>query len=300
MDGIVPLWKEKGMTSFDCVFQVRRLLQTKKVGHSGTLDPEVDGVLPICVGKATKMVDYLHEVPKTYEGAITLGVATETEDAHGAVVESKAVLTPLSVATIDQVMQSMIGDIVQVPPMYSAVKVNGKRLYEYARSGQTVERPERSVTIYSFERTSEPVYDEQLQTQTWTFRVRCSKGTYVRTLAVDLGHQLGYPAHMSALTRIQSGTFTQEDCVTLAELRAAVESDTVQTFMKPLDWAVHHYPSVTIDAERYQRVKNGALIAQRDWPAITTLTRVYYENQLVALYDVHPTKPGLLKPIKMF
>lgn len=300
MDGIVPLWKEKGMTSFDCVFQVRRLLQTKKVGHSGTLDPEVDGVLPICVGKATKMVDYLHEVPKTYVGAITLGIATETEDAHGEPVETKQVEEPVSTVVIDEQMAQMVGNIIQVPPMYSAVKVNGKRLYEYARAGQSVERPSRPVTIYSFERTSEPVYDEQYQTQTWTFRVTCSKGTYVRTLAVDLGRQLGYPAHMSALTRIQSGAFTQEDCVTLAELRAAVESHTVQSLMKPLDWAVHHYPAVTIDADRYQRVKNGALIEQSDWPAITTLTRVYYEDQLVALYDVHPTKPGLLKPVKMF
>lgn len=211
MDGILPLWKEKGMTSFDCVFKVRRLLQTKKVGHSGTLDPEVDGVLPICVGKATKVVEYLLESNKVYQGEICLGIATETEDAHGEIVNQEEIITPFTIEEIDAMMETFKGEIIQIPPMYSAVKVNGKRLYEYARKGETVERPERRVKIYEFKRTSTPVYDEASKTQKWQFEVSCSKGTYVRTLAVDLGEKLGVPAHMSQLTRIKSGPFFQNN-----------------------------------------------------------------------------------------
>ena len=187
MDGILPLWKEKGMTSFDCVYKVRKLLKTKKVGHSGTLDPEVDGVLPICIGKATKVVEYLHESNKVYQGEITLGFSTETEDAHGEIVSSSPIEIPFSIQEIDEKMQNFIGEITQIPPMYSAVKVNGKRLYEYARAGEEVERPVRKATIYNFRRISEPVYNEETKTQSWMFEVSCSKGTYVRTLSVDLG-----------------------------------------------------------------------------------------------------------------
>lgn len=300
MDGIVPLWKPKGITSFDCVFQVRRILKTKKVGHSGTLDPEVDGVLPICVGKATKVVEYLLESNKIYQGEITIGIATETEDAYGAVIEQTAVLQPLTVEEIDQQMLTLTGKIQQIPPMYSAVKVNGKRLYEYARKGETIERPIRDAEIFYFKRISEPIYHEDSRTQSWKFEVSCSKGTYVRTLAVDLGKLLNYPAHMSQLTRIKSGSFSQEDCITLEELRLATESDTLSHVFKPVDWAVTQYPAVEIDEELYVRVKNGALISQQEWPEITELTRIYFQERLVALYDVHPQKEGMLKPVKMF
>lgn len=300
MDGILPIWKEKGMTSFDCVFQVRRLLRTKKVGHSGTLDPEVDGVLPICVGKATKVVEYLLESNKVYTGEITLGVATETEDAYGAVIEQVAVLQPLTTTEIDEKMQLLRGTIQQIPPMYSAVKVNGKRLYEYARKGKVVERPIREVEIFSFERTSEPVYDAVRQTQSWSFKVSCSKGTYVRTLAVDLGRALGFPAHMSQLTRIKSGSFTQQNCVTLEELQAACEANTVSAAFKPMDWALQQYPQVDIDEALFARVKNGALITQAEWPQVQGLTRIYFQEKLIALYDLHPQKVGVLKPVKMF
>ena len=218
MDGILPLWKEKGMTSFDCVYKVRKLLKTKKVGHSGTLDPEVDGVLPICIGKATKVVENLHEANKVYQGEITLGFSTETEDAHGKVVSTTPIESSFSVQEIDEKMQNFIGEITQIPPMYSAVKVNGKRLYEYARAGEEVERPVRKATIYDFNRISEPVYNEKTKTQSWKFEVSCSKGTYVRTLSVDLGKALGVEAHMSQLTRVKSGPFHSDDCITLEQL----------------------------------------------------------------------------------
>lgn len=215
MDGILPLWKERGMTSHDCVFKLRKILHTKKIGHGGTLDPDVEGVLPICVGKGTKVIEYMVDSGKTYEGEITLGFATTTEDVSGEIVEKKPVTTPLSTEQIDQAMAEMTGEITQIPPMFSAVKVNGKRLYEYARNGEEVERPQRKAMIYSFERTSEPIFNESAQTQSWRFKVVCGKGTYVRTLSVDTGKKLGYPAHMSDLTRTASGGLQAAQCLTL-------------------------------------------------------------------------------------
>lgn len=300
MDGILPLWKEKGMTSFDCVFKVRRLLKTKKVGHSGTLDPEVDGVLPICVGKATKVVEYLLESNKVYQGEICLGIATETEDAHGKIVKQEAIMTPFTTEEIDAMMETFKGEIIQIPPMYSAVKVNGKRLYEYARKGETVERPERKVKIYEFKRTSTPIYDEDSKTQKWTFEVSCSKGTYVRTLAVDLGEKLGVPAHMSQLTRIKSGSFVSEQCVTLSQLEAFVEQNQAQSVLRPLEEVFETYPRVDVPEEFITKVKNGAILTTAELPQVIEPSTFYIEDELIALYGPHPEKKGLLKPIKMF
>lgn len=300
MDGILPLWKEKGMTSFDCVFKVRRLLQTKKVGHSGTLDPEVDGVLPICVGKATKVVEYLLESNKVYQGEICLGIATETEDAHGEIVKQEEIISPFTIEEIDAMMETFKGEIIQIPPMYSAVKVNGKRLYEYARKGETVERPERRVKIYEFKRTSNPVYDEASKTQKWSFEVSCSKGTYVRTLAVDLGEKLGVPAHMSQLTRIKSGPFISEQCVTLSQLEALVEQNQAQSVLRPLEEVFETYPRVDVPEEFITKVKNGAILTTAELPQVIEPSTFYIEDELIALYGPHPEKKGLLKPIKMF
>ena len=300
MDGILPLWKEKGMTSFDCVFKVRRLLKTKKVGHSGTLDPEVDGVLPICVGKATKVVEYLLESNKVYQGEICLGIATETEDAHGEIVKQEAIMTPFTTEEIDAMMETFKGEIIQIPPMYSAVKVNGKRLYEYARKGETVERPERRVKIYEFKRTSTPVYDEASKTQKWEFEVSCSKGTYVRTLAVDLGEKLGVPAHMSQLTRIKSGPFVSEQCVTLSQLEDFVEKNQAQSALRPLEEVFETYPRVDVPEEFITKVKNGAILTTAELPQVIEPSTFYIEDELIALYGPHPEKKGLLKPIKMF
>ena len=300
MDGLLPLWKEKGMTSFDCVFKVRRLLQTKKVGHSGTLDPEVDGVLPICVGKATKVVEYLLESNKVYQGEICLGIATETEDAHGEIVKQEEIISPFTIEEIDAMMETFKGEIIQIPPMYSAVKVNGKRLYEYARKGETVERPERRVKIYEFKRTSTPVYDEASKTQKWKFEVSCSKGTYVRTLAVDLGEKLGVPAHMSQLTRIKSGPFVSEQCVSLSQLEAFVEQNQAQSVLRPLEEVFETYPRVDVPEEFITKVKNGAILTTAELPQVIEPSTFYIEDELIALYGPHPEKKGLLKPIKMF
>ena len=189
MDGIINVKKEAGMTSHDVVFKLRKILGTKKIGHGGTLDPDVVGVLPIAVGKATRMVEFMQDEGKIYEGEITLGFSTTTEDASGEVIERTPVEAPLDSAEVDRMIAQMVGEIEQVPPMYSAVKVNGRKLYEYARAGEEVERPVRKVTIYEFARTGEIVYEEK--TAGFPFRVKCSKGTYIRTLSVDLGQKLG-------------------------------------------------------------------------------------------------------------
>ena len=300
MDGILPLWKEKGMTSFDCVYKVRKILKTKKVGHSGTLDPEVDGVLPICIGKATKVVENLHEANKVYQGEITLGFSTETEDAHGKVVSTTPIETPFSVQEIDEKMQSFIGEITQIPPMYSAVKVNGKRLYEYARAGKEVERPIRKATIYEFSRISEPIYNEETKTQSWKFEVSCSKGTYVRTLSVDLGKTLRVEAHMSKLTRVKSGPFQTNDCITLEQLNELAQNDKAQEALKPIDIVFKDYPRMNLTEVEFIRFKNGAILTKAEFPQIDVATACYYEDQLISIYGPHPTKKDLLKPIKMF
>ncbi|GCF92762.1 tRNA pseudouridine synthase B [Enterococcus florum] len=302
MDGILPLWKERGMTSHDCVFKLRKILKMKKIGHGGTLDPDVDGVLPICIGKGTKVIEYLQENGKIYEGEITLGFSTTTEDSSGDLVEKQPVTEAVSIEEIDQAMRHFIGEITQVPPMYSAVKVNGKRLYEYARAGESVERPIRTTKIEVFDRISAPVYDHERQIQSWRFRVTCGKGTYVRTLAVDLGKALGFPAHMSDLTRLASGGFSVGQAVTLEQVKKHMEQNTLNEILQPIEQAVVEFPRVDLTEELWEMVKNGRPMTAKMLGAANTaadLTAVFYQDRLVSLYGKLPDKAGLLKPVKV-
>lgn len=301
MEGIIPLWKPRGMTSHDCVFQLRKILQTKKVGHSGTLDPDVDGVLPICVGKATKVVEYLQESHKVYIGEVTVGFSTETEDASGEVVKNTPVTKALTIEEIDQAMEKLTGNIQQIPPMYSAVKVNGRRLYDYARKGETVERPIRQTTIYRYKRITEPVYSEETQTQSWRFEVDCAKGTYVRTLAVDTGELLGYAAHMSDLTRLASGGFTAKEAITLDQVKTLAEQNDTTDIFYPLERAVETFEKRVLSDKEYQMVRNGSVMPENFFHGldITQLIALFYQNQLVSIYAMHPTKSGMLKPVKV-
>ena len=302
MDGILPLWKERGMTSHDCVFKLRKILKMKKIGHGGTLDPDVDGVLPICVGKGTKVIEYLQDSGKVYAGEITLGYSTTTEDASGEIVDQKRVEMPLSIDEIDAAMKTFEGTITQVPPMYSAVKVNGKRLYEYARAGETVERPQRQAEIHSFKRVREPMTDKAAGTQTWRFEVSCGKGTYVRTLAVDLGAALGYPAHMSDLTRLSSGGFTAGQAATLAQVQALMDENRMTDILQPIETAVVDFPRIDLSDELWQKVKNGQLLPA-DELGLTSipdqLIALFYQGKLVSLYAEHPQRSGWLKPSKV-
>ncbi|GEQ32721.1 tRNA pseudouridine(55) synthase TruB [Marinilactibacillus psychrotolerans] len=300
MEGIIPLWKEKGMTSHDCVFKMRKILKTKKIGHSGTLDPDVEGVLPIAIGKATKVIEYMVDSKKTYEGEITLGYSTTTEDRSGEVVSSKPVDSDLSIEDIDKIMSSFIGEIIQTPPMYSAVKVNGKRLYEYARAGEKIERPSRAVNIYNYERTSDVNYNKIANTASFAFKVSCSKGTYVRTLAVDTGESLGFPAHMSKLIRTESGGYQSSDSFTLAQVKEAMDNLEIEKIIKPLETVLTPFSAYELNEEEWNRVRNGALIPKAEIPGNKKMPVVFYINQkAVAIYSDHPTKLDLLKPIKV-
>lgn len=299
-EGILPLWKEKGMTSFACVRKVRGILGIKKVGHAGTLDPEVDGVLPIAIGSATKVLEFMLEGDKTYAGEITIGFSTATEDATGQMVEKKDIKNPLDEMDVDKILQEFIGKIQQTPPMFSAVKIDGKRLYEYAFEGIEIERPTRQVEIYELKRTSDIYYNVEDKTATFKFDVSCSKGTYIRTLAVDIGKSLGYPAHMSKLTRIKSGKISAEQTVTIEELEQIVNDDKLNDILLPIDYGLDTFSQITLDDELWQKVKNGALLKIEDLKAESYPVLLKYLDQIVSLYDKHPSKPNMLKPRKMF
>lgn len=300
MEGILALYKPKGMTSHDCVFKLRKILRMKRIGHTGTLDPEVDGVLPICLGRATKVAEYITNAGKTYEGEVTIGFSTTTEDATGEIVEKKEVAQNFSRAEILQVLADLTGEITQTPPMFSAVKVNGKRLYEYARQGIEVERPSRQVTIYSME-----LLDDREtfvgETISFRFKVACSKGTYIRTLAVMIGEKLGYPAHMSALTRTQSASFSLKDCLTFSNIEEMVANGTIEDMLKPMEAALYYLPKYKISDKLVGKVLNGAVITIPD-EFIMVKGPIVVEDPdgtALAIYEAHPQKDGLMKPTKV-
>ncbi|MFW7432974.1 tRNA pseudouridine(55) synthase TruB [Vagococcus carniphilus] len=301
MEGIIPVWKPRGMTSHDCVFKLRKILKMKKVGHSGTLDPDVDGVLPICIGKGTKVIEYIQDSNKIYMGEITLGFSTETEDASGEIVERTPITSEIETEMIDEAMKQLVGEITQIPPMYSAVKVNGKRLYEYARNNEEVERPHRKAMIYSYERTTLPEYDKENQLMKWEFTVDCGKGTYVRTLAVDTGKNLNVASHMSNLTRIKSGGFTKEECFTLEEIALLMDLERESEFLYPVERGVKDFPKVELTKEMYQIIRNGSVVPTSFFEniVVTEPIALFYQEKVVSIYGEHPYKEGMLKPIKV-
>ncbi|TCS92551.1 tRNA pseudouridine(55) synthase TruB [Hazenella coriacea] len=294
--GIIPVYKPRGLTSHDVVGKIRRLAGQKRVGHTGTLDPEVEGVLPICLGQATRLVEYIQELPKRYKGSLLLGTATDTEDQTGKVIEEVDVVK-ISQEEVEEVFSSFLGTIEQVPPMYSAVKVGGKRLYDLARQGVEVKRPSRQVTIYQLHCTrvtqgKRPQID---------FDVVCSKGTYVRTLCVDIGRALGYPAHMASLIRTESGPFRTADCFTFSELELVAEKGSWEEVLTPLDAVLGHFPSVILEEEDALRALDGwSLQVDFEKGALShhSLVRVYSESgRFCGLYRL---EEPLAKPEKVF
>ncbi|MDO4680858.1 MAG: tRNA pseudouridine(55) synthase TruB [Aerococcus sp.] len=298
MDGIIPVWKERGMTSHDVVFRLRWILKEKKIGHTGTLDPDVDGVLVCCVGQATKLVELLTDKEKQYIGEITLGFQTDTEDASGAVVKTEPLTEPFTKEAIQDTMKTLEGDIIQIPPMYSAVKVNGKRLYEYARAGEVVERPKHQIHVEQFTLTDTPVFHSDSSYQSFHFLVTCGKGTYVRTLATDLGAALGVPATMTDLTRIQSSPYRTKDCVTLKDIEERIQTND-WSFLQPLESALTKYPIWQVPESLERLVRNGAVLHQTQLPDQLPV-RAYVQGTLTAIYAKHPTQIGEVKPLRMF
>jgi len=296
MNGILPLWKPRGMTSHDCVMKVRKLLKTRKVGHTGTLDPEVEGVLVICVGQATKIVPFLTAMDKTYIAECSLGIATETEDAFGAVVEEKEGITPPTDKDIENALKLFRGEILQTPPMYSAVKVKGKRLYEYARANEYVERPTRKITIH----TLEHLKNDTEHNQKFTIKAVCSAGTYMRTLCVDIGKQLGYPAHMSHLVRIEACGFTKDDTVSFEQLEKAVHSNQIPDLLLPLVSGLSHLDILHVNEDTAKKVQHGQKLVLPDIKLTTDPFTVVYHQQLLAIYEIHADNPKEIKPVRVF
>ncbi len=298
MDGILPLWKERGMTSHDCVFKLRKILKTKKVGHTGTLDPGVEGVLPICIGQATRIAEYLTDTGKMYEAVVSIGRTTTTEDAEGETVEQNNDFKSFTRAQILEALQSLTGEIEQTPPMFSAVKVNGKKLYEYARAGQTVERPTRKITIHALELLSDDEIFEGEEVR-FSIRIKCSKGTYIRTLAVQIGEALGLPAHMHELVRTMSGTFNADNCLTLAQVAEKMETGDL-SFLLPVEYALSDYPQLEIEESIEKKINNGQQLPTH--PLLNEHDKIVFmkNGAAFAIYIEHPEKPGMMKLDKMF
>lgn len=254
MDGIINIYKEAGYTSFDVVAKLRGILRERKIGHTGTLDPQATGVLPVCIGKATKLCELLLDKEKAYEAVMLLGVTTDTEDMTGTVLtETKAEITEADVRDAAKKYTGVYG---QVPPMYSALKVDGKRLYELAREGKEIERKPREVEIFentplSFET------DENGFVKTVTLRVRCSKGTYIRSLLRDMGEYLGCGACMKSLVRTQAGAFGIADAVTLDKVEQARDEGKLSDLILPIDSFLVKYPAVSVVTEFEKYLYNG-------------------------------------------
>lgn len=300
MDGVLLLHKPRGMTSNDCVQKVRKLFRTKKAGHTGTLDPDVSGVLPICIGKATKISSYLMAENKEYIAEVTLGAATETEDASGSIIAEKEVKLPPSKEEIERVLESFRGEIEQIPPMYSAVKVNGKKLYEYAREGKVVERPKRRVVIHAMHLLSD--IKQHDKTASFSIQVSCSKGTYIRTLAVMIGEKLGYPAHMSELVRIRSGRFHLHDCVTFSAVEQCLKTGDLPNGFLTIEEALNQLPKIKINDTLAKKVKNGAMLEMNeDFQHIgqNDVVAIWNNREIIAIYKKHSEKNNVLKPVKV-
>ena len=245
MNGIVIIDKPAGWTSQDVVSKLRGALHTKRIGHGGTLDPMATGGLPVFVGRATRGVEFFEHAEKTYEAVLQLGIATDTEDITGEVLEKKEV--HISEAEFMAVLPKFMGKIQQVPPMYSALKVNGQKLCDLARKGREVERQPREIEIFRLECTEFTGITARLV-------VRCSKGTYIRTLCKDIGLALGCGGCMASLRRIQAGEYTIEESIQLQQL---LETADPESYLRPVDSMFHNHPAVTLTENQEKRCRNG-------------------------------------------
>jgi tRNA pseudouridine55 synthase len=258
-EGVLPVLKPAHFTSHDVVAKIRKITGFQRVGHTGTLDPLVTGVLPICIGRATRIVEYIQELPKQYEATMTIGWSTDTEDASGHLVAS---VPPadirLNEAEIRAAMSRFVGTLSQTPPMYSAVKVAGKKLYELARLGKEVERPAKTIHIYALD-----TIRMELSANGYfsiRFRVSCSKGTYIRTLCVDIGKSLGYPAVMTSLIRTGTAGIQLEQCLTLEQIEHFQQAGQLAQQAIATDRMIRHLPQYELDSDEEIRARNGLKI----------------------------------------
>ena len=251
--GVLPVEKGPGVTSFQVVAHLRRVLRAPRIGHGGTLDPAATGLLPILIGEATKLTPYLVDLDKEYVATVRLGVTTESQDLSGAVLETRPV-PPLDAAAIEAAFAPLVGVIQQVPPMFSALRRGGKRLYELARQGVEVDREPREVTVHSIRLVS-------LNLPDFVIHVRCGKGTYVRTLAADVGAALGCGAALAGLVRTRVGPYALETAVTWDEVRQARTGETLWPRLLPPDAALAGLPPVRLDSDRARAFAHGQAVA---------------------------------------
>lgn len=249
LHGILNVYKEKGFTSHDVVAKLRGITRQKKIGHTGTLDPDAEGVLPVCLGKATKVSELLTEKDKTYRATLLLGLVTDTQDITGNVLR-RCAADALTETRAEEAIRGFIGEYDQVPPMYSALKVNGKKLYELAREGKTVERKARRVRIHDIRIVSMDLPRAEIE-------ITCSKGTYIRTLCHDIGERLGIGGCMETLVRTRSGPFRIEESYRLEELQEKTEKGELSQTLIPIDVLFSQYQKVQIRQELEARLKNG-------------------------------------------
>lgn len=254
--GVINVYKEQGFTSHDVVAKLRGIVGQKKIGHTGTLDPDAVGVLPVCLGRATKLCDMLTDKDKVYEAVMLLGVETDTQDTTGQILKSSET-DEITEEQVRAAVLDFVGDYNQVPPMYSALKINGKKLYELAREGKTVERAARRVQIFDIEILS-------IALPRVTMKVHCSKGTYIRTLCHDIGQKLGCGACMEKLTRTKVSRFEIKDSLTLAQIEVLKKEDRLSEILIPIDQMFANYPSIIVSGEAARLAYNGNGIKDRD------------------------------------
>lgn len=302
MDGIINIYKEAGYTSHDVVAKLRGILRERKIGHTGTLDPQATGVLPVCIGKATRLCELLLDKEKAYEAVMLLGVTTDTEDMTGKILTEQE--PQVTEEQIRLAAEKLTGKYNQVPPMYSALKVDGKRLYELAREGREVERKPREIEIFenvpvAFEKNADGFV------KTVTLRIRCSKGTYIRSLLRDMGEFLGCGACMQSLVRIQAGQFMLADAVTLSQVELARDEGRLSELLRPIDEMLAKYPVVTVTEAFERYLYNGNQLESRMLEKPYPFTdgdgvRVCDKNGvLVGLYRYRSDRKQL-QPDKMF
>ena len=271
--GVINIHKEKGYTSHDVVAKLRGIVGQKKIGHTGTLDPDATGVLPVCLGKATKLCDMLTDKNKTYETVMLLGKVTDTQDISGAIL-NESPMDRLDEETVKETIQSFVGEYMQVPPMYSALKVNGKKLYELAREGVEVERKARPVTILNID-------IKEINLPRVRMEVSCSKGTYIRTLCHDIGEKLGCGACMEELIRTRVSRFKLEDSLTLSQVQELKEAGNLDKILVPIDEMFSDYDAITLKEEFVSFVYNGNTFMPKHVKQFIELV----DGKMVRVYD---------------
>ena len=299
-NGIINIYKEAGFTSHDVVAKLRGILKQKKIGHTGTLDPEAVGVLPVCLGKGTKVCDLLTDKDKVYEAVMRLGGVTDTQDMTGRILKESPV--HVTREELEAVLSQFFGEYDQIPPMYSALKVQGKKLYELAREGQVIERKPRRVQILGLELLK--MEEDGIHVH---MRVHCSKGTYIRTLCHDIGERLGCGAAMEKLVRTQVGVFKIEDAMTLAQVEACVRNQQMDSLIRSIDSMFSMWPAGRTDTAIDRLLYNGNMLYRKDLvleekrePESGEKFRVYdSQGQFCAVY-VYDGRRRMFKNEKMF